>query len=75
MNFPFQGRTTKIGQGGRNILSCTREASAKIYPPHLSDSPPLGMIFAPSGPAFLVWDMETTPSPPRCRKCENSGKF
>ena len=47
----YQGRTTKIGQGGgRNILSCAREARVKI-------SPPLGMFFAPSGhtfPPFLL---------------------
>ena len=26
-------------------------------------------------PTFLVWDLMTPPPPPRCWKCENSGKF
>ena len=49
-----QGRITKIGQGGK--IYFVLRARAKI-------PPPLGMIFAPSGPTFLVWDLMTPPPP------------
>ena len=53
-----KGEELKFVKGGRFFLACAREARAKIPPPTLSDfSPPLGMIFAPSGhpfPPFLL---------------------
>ena len=48
--FLIKGVQLKLARGGRNILSCAREACAK-------NPPPLGMIFAPSGhpfPPFLL---------------------
>ena len=50
-----QGRITKIGQGGEDLFCPARACE---------NPPPLGMIFAPSGPTFLVWDLMTPPPPP-----------
>ena len=35
----YKGVQLKLARGGRNTLSCAREARAKIFPP-LSDFPP-----------------------------------